>query len=122
MSDVRPATSKARGVCKYYQTSRGCFAGANCKFLHGEGESLTPYDTSKTCRYFAAGYCLRGEKCWFRHVQPASAGSSSVADAPAAQVGGKEEEDDDLMCSICYDTPITFGLLGESKSIFVRLL
>ncbi|KAF7796341.1 hypothetical protein EIP86_007518 [Pleurotus ostreatoroseus] len=112
MSDARPATSKARGVCKYYQTPRGCFAGANCRFLHGEGERLTPYDKNKTCRYFAAGFCHRGEKCWFRHVQPAPEGTQLSVEAPVAQVAQNVEEDDELMCAICYETPVTFGLLG----------
>lgn len=51
----RPSTSKARGVCTYYKTSRGCWAKDNCKFLHGEEEKLTPYDKSKTCRFYANG-------------------------------------------------------------------
>ncbi|KAH9034656.1 hypothetical protein EDB84DRAFT_1588215 [Lactarius hengduanensis] len=63
----RPVTSKSRGICRYYNTQRGCFAGNKCKFQHGEHENITPFDKNKTCRYFAAGYCRRGEKCWFRH-------------------------------------------------------
>ena len=76
-------------------TSRGCFAGDRCKFLHGAVERLTPYDKSKVCRFYAAGYCKNGECCWFRHVDPPKA---------------SEEED---LCSICYDKPVTYGLLGE---------
>ena len=51
----RPTTSKARGACRYYMTPRGCFAGDNCKFLHGQEQSLTPYDQSKSCRFYAQG-------------------------------------------------------------------
>lgn len=54
----RPSTSKPRGICKYYETPRGCFAGKNCKFLHGQDEKLTPYDQNKTCRYYRAGASL----------------------------------------------------------------
>jgi len=54
----RPVTSKSRGICRYYNTQRGCFAGNKCKFLHGEHEKLTPFDKNKTCRYFAAGASL----------------------------------------------------------------
>jgi hypothetical protein len=110
----RPVTSKSRGICRYYNTSRGCFAGDNCKFRHGEHEKLTPYDKSKTCRYFAAGtcsrfitpkfanhtplgYCKRGEGCWFRHVPPSSPPADSA---------------ESLICAICMEEPITFGLLG----------
>ncbi|KAF8269843.1 hypothetical protein EI94DRAFT_1573130 [Lactarius quietus] len=99
----RPVTSKSRGICRYYNTPRGCFAGDNCKFLHGEHEKLTPFDKSKTCRYFAAGYCKRGDKCWFRHVLPADLVTSP---------------DDSQICSICMEEPITFGLLAECSHTF----
>jgi hypothetical protein len=55
----RQVTSKSRGICRYYNTSRGCFAGDDCKFKHGEHEKLTPYDKSKACRYFTAGASSR---------------------------------------------------------------
>ncbi|KAI0255856.1 hypothetical protein BJV78DRAFT_1118938 [Lactifluus subvellereus] len=99
----RPVTSKSRGICRYYNTSRGCFAGDNCKFRHGEQEKLTPYDKSKTCRYFAAGFCKRGEKCWFRHVPPPN---------PTADTA------ESLICAICMDEPVTFGLLVECSHVF----
>ncbi|KAI0629280.1 hypothetical protein C8Q77DRAFT_1143142 [Trametes polyzona] len=102
----RPVTSKARGICKYYQTDRGCYAGDRCKFLHGESERLTPYDKQKTCTFYAAGYCKRGEKCWFRHVNPS---------APSQREEGSEDEH---VCSICYDVPGTFGLLAGCSHIF----
>ena len=66
----RPCTSKPRGICQYYNTPRGCFAGDKCKFLHGDPSSapsdacvspqvlLTPYDTAKTCRYYVNGAIL----------------------------------------------------------------
>ncbi|KAJ7077885.1 hypothetical protein B0H15DRAFT_861314 [Mycena belliarum] len=99
----RPVTSKPRGICKYYTTDRGCFAGQNCKFLHGPAATHTPYDQTKTCRFYAAGFCKRGAQCWFSHAK------------------GKEkeaiEEDDDL-CSICFEKPITYGLLTGCSHIF----
>lgn len=99
----RPATSKSRGICKYYNTPRGCFNGDNCKFKHGEHEKLTPYDMSKSCRYFAAGYCKRGEKCWFTHVSPAK---------PPTDSG------ESLICAICMEEPATFGLLVDCSHVF----
>jgi hypothetical protein len=54
----RPRTSQPRGVCIYYTTPRGCFAANNCKFLHGDAAELTPYDSSKLCRYFISGQSL----------------------------------------------------------------
>lgn len=99
----RPVTSKSRGICRYYNTSRGCFAGDKCKFKHGEHEKLTPYDKSKSCRYFAAGYCKRGENCWFKHVSP----SKPSADPAEPSI-----------CSICMEEPITFGLLVDCSHVF----
>lgn len=63
---VRPVTSKARGICKYYTTERGCFSGDGCKFLHSvpnqeegrrenEQPLLTPYDQTKRCKFFDQG-------------------------------------------------------------------
>ena len=118
----RPSTSKPRGLCKYYATPRGCFAGKDCKFLHGQDEKLTPYDKSKTCRYYQAGasayilftsdagsltdtvhagYCKRGDRCWFLHVDGSEGPSLPGSDAE---------------CIICYDRPVTYGLMGASKS------
>lgn len=99
----RPVTSKSRGICRYYNTQRGCFAGAKCKFLHGEHEKLTPFDKNKTCRYFAAGYCKHGERCWFEHVLPADL-------IPAS--------DESLICSICMEEPIVYGLLADCSHVF----
>ncbi|KAI0352366.1 hypothetical protein OH77DRAFT_1409242 [Trametes cingulata] len=107
----RPVTSKPRGICKYYNTSRGCYAGDRCKFLHGEAERLTPFDKSKVCRFYAAGFCRRGEKCWFVHADPSKVASTSKAASPP-------EEEEDSLCSICYDKPVTFGLLVGCSHIF----
>ncbi|CAK5267607.1 unnamed protein product [Mycena citricolor] len=88
----RPVTSKSRGICKYYATQRGCFAGSACKFLHGPSETYTPYDKAKSCRFFAAGFCKRGSECWFAHIK-------------GKDKGAIEDEDD--LCSICFDKPVT---------------
>ncbi|KZT10054.1 uncharacterized protein LAESUDRAFT_645543 [Laetiporus sulphureus 93-53] len=109
MNPDRPATSKSRGTCRYYNTSRGCFAGNNCKFLHGETEKYTPFDKSKTCKFYAAGYCRRGDQCWFIHSDSPSAVASSSAE-PATE--------EDQLCCICYEKPVTYGLLGGCSHIF----
>lgn len=123
MSRKRPPTSKARGICKYYSTERGCFAGAKCRFLHGEQEELTPYDRSKTCRFYAAGYCRRGDDCWFLHVSgddtPASGSRSSKRDAHDAPEASADEEEN--LCSICMEKPVTFGLLGTFQPTLVGI-
>ena len=49
----------------------------------------------------AAGYCRRGDSCWFKHVKPAS-----------SQVTLEDAVEDDP-CSICFEKPTTYGLLGE---------
>ncbi|KAK0497147.1 hypothetical protein EDD18DRAFT_1073041 [Armillaria luteobubalina] len=101
----RPITSKSRGTCKYYKEPRGCFAGSKCKFLHGESNSrgLTPYDQAKTCRFYAQGYCKRGDECWFKHT-------------PRLPSPGVDDEDEP--CSICFEQPVTYGLLMGCSHVF----
>lgn len=132
MSFPRPVTSKSRGICQYYDSPRGCFSGNRCKFLHGVpvqelGQNvqplLTPYDQAKECRYYQRGvfpgsprsnqinsnllgFCKRGELCWFKHV-----------DSHHNQTNILEE--DDQLCSVCFEKPVTFGLLG---ALFIKLL
>ncbi|TFK71605.1 hypothetical protein BDN72DRAFT_793526 [Pluteus cervinus] len=98
----RPVTSKARGVCKYYTESRGCYAGDSCKFLHGDTK-LSPYDQSKKCRFYAKGFCKKGKHCWFKHVDPPN-------ELP------KDEEEE--TCCICFEKPLTFGLLSGCSHVF----
>ncbi|KAI1796654.1 hypothetical protein LXA43DRAFT_879389 [Ganoderma leucocontextum] len=107
----RPVTSKPRGICAYYKSDRGCYNGDRCKYLHGEVERLTPYDQSKVCKFHAAGYCRRGDKCWFIHADPSKPGPSSRK--PLA-----ESEEDESVCSICYDKPATYGLLVGCSHVF----
>ncbi|KAH8104134.1 hypothetical protein BXZ70DRAFT_968741 [Cristinia sonorae] len=112
----RPVTSKSRGICRFYTTPRGCFAGKNCKFLHGETEKFTSYDKAKTCKFFTAGYCKRGADCWFAHVVPPAASATSQSGcnlkAPA------EMDDEENMCSICLEKPVTYGLLPACSHIY----
>ncbi|KAH9935942.1 uncharacterized protein BXZ73DRAFT_45332 [Epithele typhae] len=103
---LRPVTSKARGICRYYNTPRGCYAGDRCRFLHGATERLTPYDKNKVCRYHLNGYCKHGEKCWFKHADPSK-----------TDLGTEEPSDNDL-CAICYDKPVTYGLLLGCSHVF----
>ncbi|ESK96413.1 hypothetical protein Moror_6921 [Moniliophthora roreri MCA 2997] len=110
ITEDRPSTSKPRGICKYYQHPRGCFNGRSCKFLHGNPEDsnqgvntrLTPYDQSKTCRYFAKGFCKRADKCWFRHTIPEV----------------DEVDPVDELCSICFEKPCLYGLLTGCNHVF----
>jgi len=104
----RPSTSKPRGICRYYTTPRGCFAGKNCKFLHGENERLTSYDQNKICRFYRAGYCRRGADCWFRHVD------EPRKPEPESRI----PSDEDLHCNVCYEKPITYALLSGCSHVF----
>ncbi|KAF9557323.1 hypothetical protein CPC08DRAFT_668777 [Agrocybe pediades] len=115
-SSTRPQTSKPRGICRYYNVPRGCFAGNNCKFLHGEPSAdskpedpplLTPYDQSKRCRYYEQGFCKRGDACWFVHALPPSK-ITTTADVEA----------EDELCSVCFEKPTTYGLLSGCSHVF----
>ncbi|KAF8845161.1 hypothetical protein BDN67DRAFT_548881 [Paxillus ammoniavirescens] len=102
----RPVTSKSRGICRYYNTARGCYAGNDCKFLHGADEKLTPYDKAKVCRYYARGHCTRGDQCWFRHTIPKVAPDDERIQFDAET------------CCICLEKPTTYGLLTDCSHVF----
>lgn len=102
----RPVTSKPRGICRYYKTPRGCYAGDDCKFLHGAEEKLTPYDKSKVCRYYIQGHCTRGTQCWFRH---------ELVKVPLDE---ESKHLDENMCNICMEKPQTYGLLIGCGHVF----
>lgn len=102
----RPVTSKPRGICRYYQTPRGCYAGDNCKFLHGAEEKLTPYDKSKVCRYYIQGHCTRGARCWFRH------------ELVKVAIDEELKHFDENMCNICMEKPQIYGLLTGCGHVF----
>lgn len=102
----RPVTSKPRGICRYYKTPRGCYAGDDCKFLHGAEEKLTPYDKSKVCKYYIQGHCTRATRCWFRH---------ELVKIPLDE---ELKHFDENMCNICMDKPETYGLLTGCGHVF----
>ncbi|KLO12762.1 hypothetical protein SCHPADRAFT_399908 [Schizopora paradoxa] len=118
-SSQRPQTSRPRGVCSYFNSPRGCLNGQMCKFLHGAEQTMSPYDTNKVCRFYSAGYCKRGDNCWFRHLSftppafPTTNASSAPSDSPASNpvLAASDSEDDDNMCCICQEKPTTYGLL-----------
>ncbi|THH08807.1 hypothetical protein EW145_g2459 [Phellinidium pouzarii] len=115
----RPKTSNVRGVCKYFRLKRGCFHGDNCKFLHSEGETLSPYD--KTYRQvFAKGFCKHGDKCWFRHARNTSAATAFEIGASNVHSDSLSEEigEEDALCCICQEKPVTYGLLEKCSHIY----
>ncbi|KAF9901439.1 hypothetical protein EC991_006110 [Linnemannia zychae] len=89
-----------------------------------------------------AGYCLRGDNCWFSHdrtiiegrsrasdavegTDPGQASSeltSTTADASANGYNDGEDENEDQKCAICFEVPSTFGLLAtpEQKDIIIQ--
>lgn len=77
-------------------------------------ESTSRY--SKPCRWYMAGYCLRGDQCWFSHDlssshSPDGVSSNFFQDEAASSSAPRHE--DDRKCAICLEVPTTFGLLGK---------
>jgi E3 ubiquitin-protein ligase makorin len=140
-SDVRPRTTNPRGICKYHTNPRGCPHGSSCKFLHGVAEQLdpqdrllTPYDESKRCRFYAqgqycaahclnssphflllVGFCRHGDQCWFKHI-PEDPGPSQRRELLG------EDDSQNEPCSICFEKPVTYGLLCTFPFLLHSLL
>ena len=55
-----------------------------------------------------SGFCKRGDACWFLHV----------SDRKSSDNFTLAEDEDEELCSICFEKPVTFGLLGISLIIF----
>jgi len=58
------------------------------------------------------GFCKRGEGCWFLHVS-----DSKDKQAVSSLV---EEVEEDEPCSICFEQPTTYGLLGTCYSFVLQ--
>ncbi|KAG0271581.1 hypothetical protein BGZ95_000593 [Linnemannia exigua] len=100
------------------------------------------YAAARPCNWYMAGYCLRGDNCWFSHdraviegrsrggsaeeaVAPGQAGNeltSTTADANPNGNSNGEDENEDQKCAICFEIPSTFGLLAspEQKEIIIQ--
>ncbi|KAG0068246.1 hypothetical protein BGZ89_005015 [Linnemannia elongata] len=105
------------------------------------------YAASRPCNWYMAGYCLRGDSCWFSHdravIEGRSRGNdsgtedgattspgeangeltSSTADATTASAhnnnnNNDEGDSEDHKCAICFEVPSTFGLLVSCNHAF----
>ncbi len=94
-----------RTPCRFVNSPTGCKRGESCQFLHGDagkksgsaeiktalsyggtplngGEasgSTPPTKSLRPCKWFAAGWCRRGDTCWFSHD------TTLLADEPGPQ-------------------------------------
>ncbi|KAF9339652.1 hypothetical protein BGZ91_005198 [Linnemannia elongata] len=102
------------------------------------------YAASRPCNWYMAGYCLRGDSCWFSHdravIEGRSRGNdggaedgattspgeangeltSSTADETTASAhnnnnNNDEGDSEDHKCAICFEVPSTFGLLEQDR-------
>lgn len=88
-----------------------------------------PQKLRKPCKYFQTGYCARDDKCWYTH-DLSNAPSCFVADMAAAAAHGTAASSsvehgqaqahgpERPACSICYESPSTYGLLSGCDHIF----
>jgi len=115
--------------CKFFLMGR-CRAGDSCEYSHDVTPPSTPTSLGTTpltapvttreadtrnpssrppCKFFAQGWCMKGDHCMFAH------GSSVPATAPTEEDGGGD-------CSICYEnvrqSSKLFGLLPGCDHVF----
>ncbi|KAF8325878.1 uncharacterized protein EI90DRAFT_2976290 [Cantharellus anzutake] len=112
-------------VCRYFNTSRGCFRGDSCRYAHisprepsNTSSSVNPSGTP-LCRFFAAGNCIRGTSCFYKHESPAGSGSRAAPSNAASKdsesapsTASKRVAEVEHPCIICYEEkPAQYGLL-----------
>ncbi|KAF9383343.1 hypothetical protein CPB97_006541 [Podila verticillata] len=78
---------------------------------------------SKPCRWYVAGYCLRGDQCWFSHDlssshSPDGVSSNFFQDEATSSSASVPRHEDDRKCAICLEVPTTFGLLASCNHAF----
>ncbi|KAF9194768.1 hypothetical protein BGZ50_005808 [Haplosporangium sp. Z 11] len=81
------------------------------------------YAASRPCHWYLAGYCRRGDTCWFSHdrayldIRHRDEDTDTSGDGDSTGFPGDSQNDDeeDQKCAVCFEAPKTFGLLGETQ-------
>ena len=78
----------------------------------------TRFDVSRALWFVLAysllsGFCKRGDACWFLHISDRRKSGGNLT---------LTEDEDEELCSICFEKPVTFGLLGISLILIDSLL
>lgn len=71
-----------------------------------------------SCKFFRAGYCARGDTCWFKHEAPTSPAPVEPPDATSPAPASGASDDEAEPCAICFDKPETFGLMTGCNHVF----
>jgi E3 ubiquitin-protein ligase makorin len=94
--------------CIFINSSTGCRKGSNCEFSHS-ADQVT--NEQIACRYFKKGNCKRGNSCFYKHDL-----QNQTAQQTAQQTVGNRTEE--IVCSVCYEDPLQFGLLNGCDHVF----
>ncbi|KAG0343643.1 hypothetical protein BG004_005120 [Podila humilis] len=117
--------------------SAGGHCPSNSSLANADATRTSRY--TKPCRWYLAGYCLRGDECWFSHDLSSSsslslqnldsasmfvfsqdnATSSSSSSPPVlTSATPNSHHEEDRKCAICLEIPTTFGLLVSCNHAF----
>ncbi|KAG0047365.1 hypothetical protein BGZ83_007567 [Gryganskiella cystojenkinii] len=138
-STALPATTTTTTATPTTPTTTIPATNTTTDAIGGSGGSVARpnYAEQTPCRWYMAGYCRRGEACWFSHdravINAAYRGdfdggddyeyddehtggglvrsettATTTANGDATGTGVEEE---DMKCAICFEIPSTFGLL-----------
>ncbi|QRV88894.1 E3 ubiquitin-protein ligase makorin-1 [Ceratobasidium sp. AG-Ba] len=99
-----------RPICRYFSLPGGCRAGSTCRYAHSAEPGRSPQQSKQLCRFYNNGHCRHGDQCWYLHATPES---SKTSNEPA-----KVDQDDELVCAICFEEPKQFGLLTGCSHVF----
>ena len=96
----------SKEFCKEYNTANGCPKGFSCPHKH----------TYVKCKYFFAGQCWNGQRCWFAHTLKTKTTIDEEEEKPKKSKRIKVEKNIPIVGD-CFEVALTEGLRLSSSTV-----